>query len=213
MMRTSTGLFGIFGGTFDPIHRGHIAALRQVKALTRLEEIFFVPARVPHHRPPPSASAAQRLRMVQIAVADEAGFYCDDRELRRRPPSYMSETIHAFRQERPDDMPCLIVGLDAALTLERWHQWRQVIEQAHLLVMQRPHWRLPDPLPDWWCSRQIELPLRAHTPPGILLLAIQPHALSATAIRRRIAAAENAADDVPAGVWEYICASRLYQSG
>ena len=89
-------------------------------------DFFSSRARVPHHRPPPSASAAQRLRMVQIAVADEAGFYCDDRELRRRPPSYMSETIHAFRQERPDDMPCLIVGLDAALTLERWHQWRQV---------------------------------------------------------------------------------------
>ena len=199
--------FGIFGGTFDPIHMGHIECLRQVRALADLDKIFFVPAAVPPHRPPTVATAQQRLRMVQIALADETGFLWDDRELRRDSPSYTIDTIHSFLEEYPDSRPCLILGLDAMLGFEKWHRWMELLDLCDIIVMQRPGWSWPEDLPQWWLQRIAS----ENNPGSIQHLSIQPYNLSATEIRDSISSGEDVEGYLPKGVLEYITSENLYR--
>ena len=134
---------GIFGGTFDPIHYGHLRTAYELKVMLRLPEMRFMPAGNPPHRHQTLASDAERLAMVQAATADQAGFTVDDRELRRNGPSYTVETLAELREEAPDRPLCLVIGMDAFLGLPTWHRWRDLLGLAHLVVAHRPGWRAP----------------------------------------------------------------------
>jgi nicotinate-nucleotide adenylyltransferase len=134
---------GIFGGTFDPIHYGHLRTAFELLQALRLNEMRFMPAGNPPHREQPIASSEQRLAMVKAAVAGQAGFVVDDREMRREGPSYSVDTLAALRADFPDRPLCLIVGMDAFLGLPKWHQWREILQLAHLVVAHRPGWRAP----------------------------------------------------------------------
>lgn len=134
---------GIFGGTFDPIHLGHLRTAFELLQLLRLSEIRFMPAGNPPHREVTVANAEQRLAMVQAATQDQHRFVVDDREIRRTGLSYSVDTMRTLRADFPQRSLCLIVGMDAFLSLPKWHQWRELLELAHLVVAHRPGWRAP----------------------------------------------------------------------
>ncbi len=138
-------MIGILGGTFDPIHFGHLRTALDVTEQLKLEQLRFIPCGVPPHRDPPYASASQRLAMVQAAIRGEPRFVVDDREIQRDGPSYMVETLESLRKELGDTASLgLIVGLDAFVTLDSWFRWQELISLAHLIVMTRPGWSRDD---------------------------------------------------------------------
>jgi nicotinate-nucleotide adenylyltransferase len=134
---------GIFGGTFDPIHFGHLRTAFELWQDLGLAEMRFVPAGRPPHRGTPSCEPLHRLAMVRAAVADQPGFVVDDREVRRDGPSYMVLTLRELRAEGPARPLCLVVGMDAFLGLPQWYEWREVLELAHVVVAHRPGWSAP----------------------------------------------------------------------
>jgi nicotinate-nucleotide adenylyltransferase len=134
---------GIFGGTFDPIHYGHLRTAFELLQALRLDEVRFVPAGRPPHREAPRCDGERRLAMVRAAVADQPGFTVDARELHRDGPSYTVTTLRELRAEEPGRSLCLIVGMDAFLGLPTWHEWRDILDLAHLVVAHRPGWSAP----------------------------------------------------------------------
>jgi len=135
---------GIFGGTFDPIHYGHLRTAFEMLQALRFGEVRFMPCGDPPHRDQPHADARLRLEMVRVAVEAQPGFVVDDRELKREGPSYSVDTLAELRAEFPSRPIGLIIGMDAFLGLPKWHQWRDILELAHVIVAHRPGWRAPD---------------------------------------------------------------------
>ncbi len=134
---------GVFGGTFDPIHHGHLRTAFELLEGLELEEIRFIPAARPPHRDAPGADAELRLAMVRAATEGQAGFVVDDRELRRAGPSYTVLTLAELRAEFGVRPICLVVGMDAFAGLSSWHRWQELLELAHLVVAHRPGWNPP----------------------------------------------------------------------
>lgn len=135
---------GIFGGTFDPIHYGHLRSAFEMLQALDFAEVRFIPCSDPPHRGVTHADARQRYRLVEIAIAGQPGFIADDRELRRGGPSYTIDTVVAMRKEFPDRPIGLIIGMDAFLGLPSWHRWNEIIDHAHIVVAHRPGWKAPD---------------------------------------------------------------------
>jgi nicotinate-nucleotide adenylyltransferase len=140
---TIQGPMGIFGGTFDPIHYGHLRTAYELLSTLRLPEMRFMPAGNPPHRNHTIAPNDLRLAMVRAATEGQPGFTVDDREMRREGPSYTVETLAELRSEAPARPLCLVVGMDAFLGLPKWHRWRDLLGLAHLVVAHRPGWRAP----------------------------------------------------------------------
>jgi nicotinate-nucleotide adenylyltransferase len=134
---------GIFGGTFDPIHCGHLRTAFELWQELRLEEVRLLPAGTPPHRDQLYASAAMRLQMVRAAIQDQPSFVVDDREVRRTGVSYSVDTLTELRQEYPHRSLCLLLGMDAFLGLPHWHRWRELLTLAHIVVAHRPGWHAP----------------------------------------------------------------------
>ena len=134
---------GIFGGTFDPIHCGHLRTAFELWQDLRLAEVRLLPAGHPPHRDQLYASAAMRLQMVRAAIAAQPSFVVDDREVRRSGPSFTFDTLKELRAEFPDRSLCLLLGMDAFLGLPQWHRWRELLDLAHIVVAHRPGWRAP----------------------------------------------------------------------
>jgi len=135
---------GVFGGTFDPIHYGHLRTAFEMLQALRFDEVRFMPCGSPPHREAPIADAELRLQMVKAATEGQHGFVVDDRELLRDGPSYSVDTLTALRGEFPLRPLALIIGMDAFLELPKWHQWRDILQLAHVVVAHRPGWRAPD---------------------------------------------------------------------
>lgn len=135
---------GIFGGTFDPVHYGHLRPAFELMEALRLPEVRFMPAGTPPHREEPVADAELRLRMVTAAIEGQPGFVVDDRELHREGPSYSVDTLLDLRAEYAHRSLCLIVGMDAFLGLPKWYHWRELLQLAHVVVAHRPGWSIPD---------------------------------------------------------------------
>jgi len=134
---------GVFGGTFDPIHCGHLRTAFELWQELKLAEVRFLPTGSPPHREKLYASAELRLEMVRAAVADQSGFIVDDREVRRSGVSYSVDTLAELRREYPQRSLCLLLGMDAFLGLPGWHRWRELLTLAHIVVAHRPGWRAP----------------------------------------------------------------------
>jgi nicotinate-nucleotide adenylyltransferase len=138
-----SGPLGIFGGTFDPVHNGHLRTAFELREALRLEEVRFLPTGNPPHREAAQATAEMRLALVRAAVADQAGFTVDDRETRRSGLSYSVDTLGELRAEFPQRSISLLLGMDAFLGLPNWHRWRDILELAHVVVAHRPGWKAP----------------------------------------------------------------------
>jgi nicotinate-nucleotide adenylyltransferase len=205
---------GILGGTFDPIHYGHLRPAQEVRRALDLAEIRLVPAANPPHRHPPVATAAQRLRMVELAAANVSGFTVDDREFRRGGLSYTVPTLESLRREFGARPLCLLMGMDAFDGIETWHQWERLPELAHLVVMTRPGWMLPAPdvLPAWVRDRAEREPdMLARAGAGkVYFQAVTPQDISATHIRDAIGRGEPVENALPPAVLEYIRTNHIY---
>ena len=131
-------MIGILGGTFDPIHYGHLRTALDVQQCLSLDEVRFIPCGEPPHRDKPFADPLQRLAMVRAAIAGQKEFTVDDREIRRAGPSYMVDTLLRLKHDFKNESLCLILGMDAFNGLAQWHQWQQIFELANIVVMKRP---------------------------------------------------------------------------
>jgi len=134
---------GLFGGTFDPLHYGHLRTAFELWQALKLAEVRFMPTGSPPHREQPRAPAQLRLEMVKAAVADQPAFVVDDREVRRTGVSYSVDTLTEVRAEYPQRSLCLLLGMDAFLGLPNWHRWRELLDLSHIIVAHRPGWRAP----------------------------------------------------------------------
>ena len=208
---------GVFGGTFDPIHYGHLRTAYELLRKLRLAEVRFLPCGTPPHRETPVADAQQRLAMVQMATAGQPGFIVDDRELHRDGPSYSVDTLEDLRAEYPGSSLCLIVGMDAFLGLPKWYQWRQVLELAHVVVAHRPGWRAPDmgPLGELLMDRGTGTVEDLHEARAgsIFIHAVTQLEISSSALRTLIADGGDPRFLMPDGVRDVIDKSGCYSPG
>jgi len=134
---------GVMGGSFDPIHYGHLRTAFELAQALALAQVRFMPAGDPPHRETPLAPGALRLEMVRAAVAGEPAFAVDDREIRRTGRSYTFDTLTGLRAELPGRPLCLLLGMDAFLGMPTWHRWREIFDLAHVVVAHRPGWKAP----------------------------------------------------------------------
>ena len=201
----------VFGGTFDPVHVGHLGAVSALRDALQVETVIWLPAGEPPHRPPPVASAAHRLAMLRLALAGEPDCVIDSRELDRSGPSYTVLSLEELRAEYPDQPLCLALGLDAALGLPEWHRWREVLALAGIAVMRRPGWSLPEPLPQWWRDAQSHPRDSVPTAGGWMrFVDIPPIDTAAAQIRADLMSGRSVEAKVPAVVARYIKEHELY---
>jgi len=133
-----TGPLALFGGTFDPVHYGHLRCADEVRQKLQLEKLYLLPAGCPPHRETPVASVKQRLEMLQLALAEFPFLQVDDRETRRSGPSYMVDTLQELRTKFPQRPLILVIGQDAANHLHGWHHWQELFGFTHLVILTRP---------------------------------------------------------------------------
>jgi nicotinate-nucleotide adenylyltransferase len=177
----------ILGGTFDPVHFGHLRPALDVQQALGVERVHLLPCRTPPHREPPHLAAAQRLELLRLVVADEPALDIDERELHREGPSYMVDTLQSLRDERGGEPLCLALGLDAFAALDSWHRWQDILPLCHLVVMQRPGSRWPSrgPVERLLRAARVDSPARLRGRPGgcVLGVPVTQMAVSSTRIR------------------------------
>jgi nicotinate-nucleotide adenylyltransferase len=211
---------GILGGTFDPIHFGHLRLAQEVADKLRLAEVRFVPSGTPPHRAMPGASAADRLAMVRLAVAGNALFAVDERESGKSGPGYTVDTLMALRAEIGTTQSLvLLLGADAFLDLATWSRWHQLFELAHIAVAYRPGFpvdtwqsRMPQPLAAEYTARLMHQPFAVHIAPagGIVVVPIAALDISATLIRETTRKGSSARYLLPDSIYQYIQDHKLY---
>ena len=213
----------LLGGTFDPVHYGHLRFADDVRRALGLAHVRLGPAGDPPHRENPSASAADRLAMLRLAVQEFPGLVVDDRELRRAGKSYTVTTLTELRREFPDSPLLLLLGADAFRGLPTWHRWDELLGLAHVVVVARPgvelETTLPPPLLPIWRDRLVRDPgiLLSRPAGAILAQPIAPLDVSASSIRESLARGRGADERwhglLPPAVLAYIDLHRLYRRG
>ena len=196
------------GGTFDPVHNGHLRTALEIRQLLALDEIRLIPCHVPVHRALPGCSSEQRLEMLSLAVEDEPGLVVDDRELRSEQASYSINTLESLRRELgPNASLFMVMGMDSFLTLSSWHRWQEFLQLAHLVVVQRPGWAFSpgDPMAEWSRQHQVDdIQQLKDSPCGYILLhQLTPLGISATQIRELIGSNHSPRYLIPDRVWNY----------
>lgn len=208
---------GLFGGTFDPIHHGHLRLALEAGECLGLEQVRLLPCHQPPHRATPDVGSAERAEMLRLAVADCPTLRVDNRELERDGPSYTLESLRSVRAEvGPQTALVWIMGSDAFAGLASWYRWRELLDYAHLLVVARPGWELPTqgPLADWLAQHRVEPDtLDARPCGGIVVRTLRLLPISATEIRALIGAGRSPQFLMPEAVWQYIQARGLYRPG
>jgi nicotinate-nucleotide adenylyltransferase len=199
---------GILGGTFDPIHHGHLRLALELYEDLDLQNVHIVPCFQPVHRKQPNASPEARLAMIKCAVAKQSELVADDREIRRHNPSYMIDTILSFREEMPNTPLCLLLGIDAFLGFPSWHRWKDILEHTHLVIAHRPQYNLPATgtiakLLNERLQKEVSY-LHQNLSGGILLRPITPLEISASDIRKLIAMGRNPRYLLPDSVYDHI---------
>jgi len=195
----------LFGGTFDPVHLGHLSVAWEAAELLDAE-VRLLPVNVPPHRPPPIASAAQRVAMLRAALQGQSRLALDTRELDRDGPSYTIDTLRGLRAEQGHRPLVLLLGADAFAGLCGWHRWRELFEVAHIGVLSRPGIAatLPPVLADEIAGRRVADAAALHAAPAgaVLELAVTPLEISATRIRELLAAGRDPRYLVPSGLFD-----------
>ncbi|HSI28274.1 MAG: nicotinate-nucleotide adenylyltransferase [Methylophilus sp.] len=211
-------IIGLFGGTFNPIHNGHLVLAKTALDTLHCSQIRFIPAAIPPHKAIPAVTAQHRANMVQLAIADHTEFILDTCELDRQGPSYTTETLHLLRHRLPDKALCLIMGQDSYLKLPSWHRWLELLDYCHLLIVHRAdvehtlqlHAAHENRLVDITDAPR-EFAEQAH---GLIsYLPVTPPDISSTRIREALGQADIASvPGIPEKVLQYIKSNHLYQS-
>lgn len=210
-------LQALYGGTFDPVHYGHLKPVEILANLIGLQRVTIMPNNVPPHRPQPEATSEQRKEMLALAIADKLLFRLDERELRRDTPSWTSQTLQEWRTEQGPDQPlAFIIGQDSLLNFPTWHKYETILENSHLLVCRRPGYPLTmrEAQYQQWLEDHLTANVEdLHTQPaGKIYLAETPwFDISATLIRERLQQGLACDDLLPAPVLAYIHTHGLYQ--
>lgn len=210
---------GIFGGTFDPVHLGHLRLAEEAADQLGLAGVHWVPAGQPQHRAAPLVAPMHRLHMVQIATAGNPHFSVDSSEVEHDEASYTVPTLERLRQKFGPTQPLvLLLGADAYAGLPTWHRWQELFSLAHIAVAHRPGFAidtaaLPPVLADEHHQRQAEAATLTAAPAGrIATYAMTPLAISATAIRALLAESRSLRYLLPQPVIDYIHLHHLYRS-
>lgn len=201
-------LIGLLGGTFDPVHNGHLAVARDVRDALEADSVRFILNAVPPHRTPPECEVEHRLAMLEAALSGEAALVPDTRELRRTGPSYSVWTLRSLRREFPDASLAWIVGADVWSALQSWFRWYELSSLAHFVVVKRPGWELPGDAAARLTRDSAEL--RRRTAGAGVLWDGPGFDVSASGIRHRIASGEDVSDLLPDPVRNYIQRNYLY---
>lgn len=217
---------GLFGGTFNPVHRCHLEAAAYTRARLRLDRILFIPAGDPPHKAAGSlAPAGHRLRMVQLAIEGHPGLVASDIEMHRATKSYSIDTIHELQKTfGPDAELFFLIGLDAFLELPTWKQAQDLLRVCHFIVLSRPGTafvsllKMPllpavdrAPLVALDTNRALQVDVSLPAGRRLILLAIPPCLVSASDIRRRVKAGSSVAELLPKAVESYIIDHNLYR--
>jgi nicotinate-nucleotide adenylyltransferase len=214
---------GILGGTFDPIHHGHLRIAQEALEQCGLSQVRFVPCGTPPHRPAPHTSAKARWEMVRLVLNDHPDFLVDVREVFRTDPCYTIETLAGLRAELGAKQSlCLILGGDAFLQLNTWHEWQHLFDLAHIVVLQRAGGQpLGNAMSKADAALQAEYQARLapgasalhESPNGTVFVADMPALeISSTDIRRRCTEGKSARFLVPDVVNNYIKTHKLYRT-
>lgn len=207
--------FAFMGGTFDPIHNGHLRTALELQQWLGVQQLSLIPSQVPVHREAPGCSAQQRLEMVQLAVNNEPGLVVDDREIRSDKPSFSLNTLISLREELGATPPiCMIMGMDAYLTLPSWHRWGEFLDLGHIIVVQRPGFELPEQheMSTYTQEHAVMTPSELMQQPHghVIMHELTPLGISATQVRTTIASGMSPRYLIPDAVWDYIKENRLY---
>lgn len=205
---------GILGGTFDPIHVGHLRMAIELYEACRLAKVHLIPCYQPVHRPQPAATPVQRLAMVKAAVENEASLVADDREIVRQGLSYTIDTLLELQSEATHTPICILIGIDAFLGFDTWHRYQEILERAHLIIAYRPPYELPNsgPIKDILNKHlkdDVDY-IHQHLAGGILLKPISLLEISASDIRKQIAEKKNPRYLLPMSVFEYMQQHHIY---
>lgn len=210
---------GVFGGTFDPVHFGHLRLAEEARELLGLAGILWVPAGQPSHRGEPRVAAARRLDMVRLAIAGNPHFHVDAGEVEAGQPSYTVPTLERLRNIYGREQSLvLLVGADAFAGLPAWHRWREIFDLAHVGVAHRPGFpvledSLPGELAGEFRRRRVEPAVfRQQAAGGIASFAMTQLAISATQIRKLLMNGFSSRYLLPAAVLEYIDFNHLYRN-
>jgi nicotinate-nucleotide adenylyltransferase len=212
-MSHSQHLIGILGGTFDPIHFGHLRTALELQQALDLTEVRLIPCYQPVHRKLPVASPEQRLDMVRRAIEGQPTLQVDACEIQRKGPSYTIDTLNVLKSKYPQATLCLIMGIDALLNLPSWHRWEEILQLAHLVVAHRPQYQLPktgivaELLKK--CLKHATA-LNQASQGNIILHPVTALEISATDIRKQIAKGRNPRYLLPDSVYEYIQEQGVY---
>jgi len=213
-MTRSTQAIGIFGGTFDPVHYGHLRAALEAMERLQLQDFRLLPAGTPPHRAGTFASADHRLAMLKLALSRYPELQVDDREVRREGSSYMVDTLGEIRREEGEAPILMMIGQDAANVLDQWYDWHKLFDLAHLVIMRRPESKhiYSGALFEQVQPRLVNDPDQLRkTPAGLILpLEVTQLAISSTEIRRQIHAGLSPRFLLPDSVIEYILEHRFY---
>lgn len=208
---------GVLGGTFDPIHNGHLRLGWEAKMQLGLEEVRFIPCHIPPHRDAPHSSGEQRLAMTRLACDPVPGFAVDDWEIKRAEPSYSVDTLGEIRRQLNKDTPLIfLMGMDAFRHFSQWHEWEQILNLAHLWVAHRPGSSMPEKESAEFGLLQalhVESPHCLLQQAAGLIHIYNTTALdiSSTGLRDDIERGQNPRFLIPDSVWNHICQNNLYQ--
>jgi len=214
--QTISNFYALFGGTFDPIHYGHLRPVEVLAQQLGLQQVILLPNHVPPHRPQPEANPWQRLKMVELAVANNPLFRIDTRELQSSNHSYIINTLEIIRQQQGVELPlAFIIGQDSLLRLHKWHKWQSLLDICHLLVCARPGYNdrlINTKLQRWLSTYQTDnIKKLNQQPKGYIYLANTPLLdISATDIRRRYHQKQCCDYLLPSSVQQYIKMQNLY---
>ncbi|KGE02556.1 nicotinate-nucleotide adenylyltransferase [Pseudohaliea rubra] len=212
---TSAGPVAVFGGTFNPVHLGHLRSAVELVERLDLEELRFMPCALPPHREAPGVDAATRARLVELAIAGAPRLTCDRRELARDGPSYTIDSLLSLRAELGAHRPLLLVmGSDALAGLAGWHRWEELLAHCHIVALARPAAALPagDVVAAWLERHRVGVAaLREKPAGGVHLLQLRPLPISATEIRGLVQSGRSARYLVPDPVLAYLERHALYR--
>ena len=203
---------GLFGGTFNPIHHGHLLAAVSVRTQLKLDEIRFFPAAYSPFKSRPEVSDTHRVEMLKLVIEDDPALKIDTRELQRPGPSYTFDTLVDIAREQPEDRLYLLIGMDAWRQFEGWQRWQEIIKLCHLVVLSRPGFSFSE-LPEHWQKRRVKdiRDLKNASVGKLIFVTVPACDVASNTIRERIRQDRHTGASLNESVRHYIEHHQLYR--